>query len=104
MYRGFQHFIASHSSIEHLDREKLFVFTTATATSHPLDTVTEKQNDVDKGDVRVDAKAFGPKASECQVADLENGLWAGGEKVLAKMLRKTSNKLIIFYHLHMTNC
>lgn len=33
-------------------------------------------NEADRGEVRVDAKAFGPKASECVVTDSDNGLYS----------------------------
>ena len=38
-----------------------------------LQLVDKFGNDVERGEVRVDAKAFGPKASECTVVDCENG-------------------------------
>jgi hypothetical protein len=38
-----------------------------------LQLVDKYGNDVERGEVRVDAKAFGPKASECAVVDCENG-------------------------------
>lgn len=40
-----------------------------------LQLVDKYGNDVERGEVRVDAKAFGPKASECQVIDCENGTY-----------------------------
>ena len=38
-----------------------------------LQLVDKYGNNVERGEVRVDAKAFGPKASECQVVDCETG-------------------------------
>ena len=40
-----------------------------------LQLVDKFGNVTDKGDVRVDAKAFGPKASECAVVDCQNGTY-----------------------------
>ena len=40
-----------------------------------LQLVDKFGNDVEKGEVRVDAKAFGPKASECNVEDKQDGTY-----------------------------
>ena len=40
-----------------------------------LQLVDKYGNNVERGEVRVDAKAFGPKASEVQVVDCENGTY-----------------------------
>ena len=53
---------------------------TALVVNEPCETilhlVDRYANAVDRGEVRVDAKAFGPKASECTVTDQHNGLYS----------------------------
>jgi len=41
-----------------------------------LQLVDKFSNDCERGDVRLDAKAFGPKASECQVFDRGDGTYS----------------------------